>query len=385
MFKKKLTKRKKIIWIIIGSLVVALIVFRIMLPGILLRYVNKQLTKIDGYKGHVDDIDVSLFRGAYTIDGIRLDKINGKIPVPFFQANKIDLSIEWGAIFHGSIVAEIVVEEPVLNFVKGPTEATSQTSVDKDWTEVVDKLIPFKLNRLEINKGQIHYRDFHSSPEIDIFTTNIHILAKNLSNAKHAKDTMPSTAVATADVYDGKASLNMKLDPLNKEPTFDLNAKMTTLNLVNLNNFLKAYGNFDVEKGTISLYTEAAAKDNLISGYTKPIIKDMKVSNWKEDKGNIGKIIWESIIEGVSWLLTNHKKDQLATKAEFEGRLDDPNVNTWVIIGQLLRNAFIQALYPSLENSVNINTIDKKEENKTFLQQIFGKSKKNNKKDKDNK
>ncbi len=33
---------------------------RIALPYILLRYVNKQLTRIKGYTGHVDDIDVAL-------------------------------------------------------------------------------------------------------------------------------------------------------------------------------------------------------------------------------------------------------------------------------------------------------------------------------------
>ncbi|MEI9806980.1 MAG: hypothetical protein WDO16_03345 [Bacteroidota bacterium] len=74
-------------------------------------------------------------------------------------------------------------------------------------------------------------------------------------------------------------------------------------------------------------------------------------------------------------MLTNHKKDQLATKAEFEGSLDNPDISIWVIIGQLLRNAFIQALYPSLENSINLNSVGKKEEKQTFLQRVFNKSK----------
>src|ERR1700754_1512325 len=187
MFKKKLTKRKRIWLIILGSLLLLLIIFRLMLPSILLKYVNRELTRIDGYTGHVDDIDVALYRGAYTIKRIRLDKTGGKIPVPFFKANAIDLSIEWRALFHGRIVAEIITDKPVLNFVKGPTKETSQTSVDKDWTVVVDKLIPFKLNRFEVNDGEIHYRDYYSSPKVDIKATNVQIVAENLSNAKHSK------------------------------------------------------------------------------------------------------------------------------------------------------------------------------------------------------
>jgi hypothetical protein len=174
----------------------------------------------------------------------------------------------------------------------------------------------------------------------------------------------------------------MKLDPLNQAPTYDMNATLSAISLTHLNDFVRAYGNFDIEKGTLGLYTEVAAKNNLVSGYTKPIIKDLKVVNWKEDKDKPLKLVWESLIEAVGWILTNHKKDQVATKAEFEGRLDNPDVNAWSIIGQLLRNAFIEALYPSLENSVNINTIGKKEENKTLLQRIFKKNKGSDKKKK---
>jgi uncharacterized protein YhdP len=375
MFKKKLSRRKKRLLIILASVLVVLIAFRIALPYILLRYVNKQLASIEGYKGHVDDIDVSLYRGAFTIEGIRLDKTSGKIPVPFFKAEEMDLSIEWRALFHGRVAAEIEVQKPVFNFVNGPTKATSQTGIGKHWTEVIDNLLPFKLNRVELKNGQVHYRDYHSSPQVDIYARQVHVLAENLSNAKHAKGSLPSTAVATALVYNGTANVNMKIDPLSRVPLFDLNAKLTNVDLTYLNNFLRAYGNFDVERGRFSLYSEAAAKDNRISGYTKPIIKDIKVVSWKEDKKKPLKLIWESLVGAVAWILTNHKKDQIATKATFEGRLDDPDISVLSIIGQLLRNAFIQALVPSLENNININSPGKKEENPTALKQLYNKTK----------
>jgi hypothetical protein len=368
---KKITKKRKIVYIVLGSLLILIIAFRIALPYILLRYVNRQLTLIKGYSGHVGDIDVALIRGAYTIRDIRLDKTDGKIPVPFFSAQTMDLSVEWGALLHGSVKAKIKVQHPILNFAKGPTEATSQTHIDKSWTRVVDNLIPFKLNRFEIFDGEIHYHDFYSNPKLDIFTKNVHILAENLSNAKHQKELLPSSAEATADVYGGKATLHMKLDALNESPTFEAKAELVGLDLTHLNNFLQAYGNFDVKQGEISIYTEAAAKDNIIKGYTKPIIKDLKVINWKEDKDHPLKLAYKAVISAVTWVFKNHGKDQLATRAEFEGNLKDPDVNTWYIIGQLLRNAFIQALYPSLENSVNINSIDKGDKKDTKLSKAY--------------
>ena len=71
--KKKKWYRRKTLLISLGALLVILIAFRIALPYIVLNYVNRQLTLIDGYYGHVDDIDISLYRGAYTIKSHKAD------------------------------------------------------------------------------------------------------------------------------------------------------------------------------------------------------------------------------------------------------------------------------------------------------------------------
>jgi hypothetical protein len=371
---KTLKKRKrKIIWITVGFIVILLISLRIALPYILLKWVNKELSLIKGYNGHVDDLDLALIRGAYTLKNTKLDKVGGKVPVPFFSAEVINLSLEWKALFRGSLVGKIGVEHPTLNFVKGPTKETTQTDIDSNWIEVIKKLMPLRINQFEIINGEIHYRDFYSKPKIDLFTKDVYILAENLSNAQHTHELLPSTAKASASIYGGKATLNMKLNVLSKVPVFDAKAELVSLDISNLNNFLEAYGNFDVKQGKISIYMEAATKDNLIVGYTKPIIKDLKVVNWKEDKDRPLKIAWETLIGAVAWIFKNHGNDQLATKVEFQGSRKSPNVNIMEIIGEVLYNAFIQALYPSLENSISINSVKPAVEKKhqTFLGKVF--------------
>lgn len=363
---KKKHRRRKIILIVLGSLLALLIAFRIALPSILLRFVNRELQTIPGYTGHVDDIDVHLIRGAYTIKIIRLDKSGGKVPVPFFSADAIDLSVEWSALFHRRLVGKIIVQHPILNFAKGPTEQTSQTEIPtKPWTKVVSDLMPLKLNRFEIFNGEIHYRDFYSEPKVNIFARDIHIVAENLSNARHQKEELPSTVEATCDsIYGGHANLHMKLDALNETPTFEAKAELTDMDITQLNDFLSAYAKCTVRQGTIGIYTEVAAKDHKITGYTKPIIRDLRVVNWQQDKAHPLKLAWEALIGAVNWVVKNKGKDQLATRVEFSGDLRDPNINTWYIIGQVLRNGFIQALYPALENSVNINSVDQVKDTK---------------------
>ncbi|HVU57782.1 MAG TPA: hypothetical protein VHD83_22125 [Puia sp.] len=86
--KPRRHRKRRILFIVLGSLLVILIALRIALPYILLKLVNRELSSIKGYYGHVEDIDVALIRGAYTLKATKLDKLGGKVPVPFFSADR---------------------------------------------------------------------------------------------------------------------------------------------------------------------------------------------------------------------------------------------------------------------------------------------------------
>jgi hypothetical protein len=52
-----------------------------------------------------------LWRGAYQIGDLHIFKQNGDIPVPFFSARKIDLSLQWSELIHGSMVSSIALQD----------------------------------------------------------------------------------------------------------------------------------------------------------------------------------------------------------------------------------------------------------------------------------
>ena len=72
------------------------------------------------------------------------------------------------------------------------------------------------------------------------------------------------------------------------------------------------------------------------------------------------QLFWETIVGAGTGLLKNKSKDQLAAKIPYGGRFDDPDVNIWSTIGSVLKNAFIKALLPDIEGTVNIRQINKK-------------------------
>lgn len=372
--KKKFFLRKpvKILLIILGILIIV----RLILPSVVLHYANKTLAGMNGYYGHIEDIDIALIRGAYKIDSIYLNKVDTitQKQTSFFSASEIDLSVEWKALFHGSIVGELIFEKPILKFSKDKVEPKDLRNDSTDFRKLLDDFMPLRVNRFEVNHGQIQYIDQFSSPRVDVTMTDVNVLALNLKNSYDSAVLLPATVQADADIYEGTLDFKMKLNPLADQPTFDMNAELKNTNLVLLNDFFQAYANLDVNKGTFGMYAEVAAKQGAFTGYVKPIVQGLDVYGPEDKKDNIFRKIWEGLAGGASEVLENQPKDQFATKIPFEGRLDDPKANLWVTITNVLQNAFINALQPSIDNDINIGSVEKKKkEKKTLLQKVFGK------------
>lgn len=362
--------------IVVLSIVGILVIARLILPYVVLHYANKSLANMNGYNGHIEDIDIALIRGAYKIDSIYLNKVDslsGK-ETPFFAASIIDLSVEWKALFHGSIVGKLDFENPVIRFTKDKVEPKDVQGDSTDFRKLLDDFMPLQVNRFTINNGNVRYKDDTSTPKVDIGLTALNVTALNLKNSYDSAALLPASVAATANVYEGTMTVNVKLNPLAEVPTFDMNAEVKNTNLVLLNEFFKAYAKVDVNKGTFGLYAEVAAKDGGFNGYVKPLIKDLDVLGEEDRDDNILRKLWEAVAGGVGEIFENQPKDQVATKIPFRGRVEDPKANIWITIANTLQNAFIQALQPSIDNEINIATVDApKDEKKTLIQKVFGK------------
>jgi hypothetical protein len=60
-----------------------------------------------------------------------------------------------------------------------------------------------------------------------------------------------------------------------------------------------------------------------LSGYIKPLLRDVEVFNWEQDvtakdKGFF-RSIWEALVGGGETLLKNQRKNQFATRVELSG------------------------------------------------------------------
>lgn len=367
--------------------VLVLVAIRVALPHALLHFANKRLANMPEHYGHIDDIDLAIYRGAYQIEGFFLDRKDSATQerVPFIAATLIDLSVEWASLFDGAIVGELEIDEPMLRFTKDKAEPQEVQGDTASLGDLLKDFMPLKINRLTMYNGRIEYVDEGSSPPLHLALTDVEAVARNLNSVVDEEVLLPSTVVASALLYGGDLRLNMGLNALNKETTFDMDLKLEGMVLTELNDFFDAYADFDVNKGTMSLYTELATREGAFEGYLKPFIKDLDILGKEDKEDKLLRKLWEGIVGGAGAVLKNPREKQFATKIPLSGKLDDPTVRTWVAMIQVLRNAFIRALEPALDREVDINAIGREqEESKGFLKDLFskgdGKDKKQQKK-----
>jgi hypothetical protein len=343
-------------------IVLALVGLRLALPTIIRHYVNKQLQKSKDYAGSVGNIGVSLWRGAYQINDINIFKRSGKVKEPFFSAPFMDLSVQWNALFHHRIVAKIYMEQPKLNFVKGPTPQQTQAGENTHWNQMLENITPFKLNELTIHNGQIHYKDTYSNPKVDIYFDKLGVSATNLSNIRNKKIELPAGIVANAKtIGNGSMYFHLQFNPTAPSPEYQLQASLTNVDLPALNNFLEAYGKFQVAHGEFAMFTSVAATNKAYDGYVKILFKHLDVFSWREaHTESILQMFWEAVVGTVTTLLKNQPHDQLATKVPISGVYTNSSVDLMTTIGTLLKNAFIRALLPKFDQKVTVGEVAKK-------------------------
>jgi hypothetical protein len=251
------------------------------------------------------------------------------------------------------IVYNIDFQKPVVNFAVNPSGNFVQNGKQVDWTIPLKHLTPFDINLLTFNDGKMAYKNFATSPNIDIYINNLQAKVSNLRNVEDKKVALPSVIEVSGDsIGKGKFALQGRLNILKPTPDMDLNIKLENAQLPAINNYSEAYAAIDFKKGDLSVYSEIVVKDNKLSGYVKPIANDISVIDLSKTKNPI-KLVWESVVSVFVELFKNQPKDQLATKVPLEGDLNNVKTDTWATIAGIFRNAFIKAFTKATDNDIS--------------------------------
>ena len=317
---------------------------RFYLPIWVKGFVGRQINQIPGYEGEVRSIDISLYRGAYTIHGLEIRKTASGIPVPFIFIETMDLSVEWGALLHRRIVSKIEADKPVLNFAVSARGAQKQNGAGVDWAEKVKKLIPIDINSFRIKDGTVTYRDYSTKPEINLPIEHIEGWVNNLRNVVEKDRPLPSSLFFTGEsIGKGRLEVYGRMDILAQPMETEMAFKLEQVHLPAINDFLHSYFLVDAKSGIFDFYSELKIHNGKVSGYIKPIATHVSLIDLDVENNPL-KLAWETLVTIVMEAFTNQRKDQFATKIPLSGDIGNVTTDVWRAIVGIVRNAFIEAI-----------------------------------------
>lgn len=347
--KKRGFKKKR--YTIPVVILILLIAFRLYLPTLVKNKINKVLADIPGYYGQVEDIDIALFRGAYVINGMYLNKGNATSQVPFLNFPKSDISIEWKSLFKGRIVSEIIMNSPELIYVFEDQKEESGDANANDWTKALTDIVPIDINHFEVHDGKLAFVQLSAEPNIDLQINKLELTADNLRNVVEKERILPSPIRASGvSIGKGKVSLEGYMNLVKEIPDMDLSFSLENAEATALNDFTNYYAGLDFDKGTFGIYSEVAIADGHLIGYVKPLLTNTVLIG-KED--SFLEVLWEGFVGFFKFVLKNQGTDTLATKVPFEGDLNNVEAGVWPTVINIFENAWIEAFKGEVDNDID--------------------------------
>lgn len=189
------------------------------------------------------------------------------------------------------------------------------------------------------------------TPNTRIFISGTELRARNLSN--RLNEGVGRVELRGKFMGSGATSVVGNFRPEKNGPDFDVDLKIENTDMRAMNDLLRAYGKFDVVQGTFSFYTEIRVKNGHVGGYVKPLFSNVKAFDPEQDrdKGFVRRL-YERLVGGVSKMLKNAPRKEVATKIDISGPLEDPQGSTMQAIGRLIQNAFFRAILPGFDLQV---------------------------------
>ena len=343
---------KKTAYILL-SLILLLVAIEIAVPPILKWKVNKLLSDLPEYTGHVKDIDIAWFEAGVIAREFEMDKRNQKDSLPFVSIHDLHMNVDFSALIRGKVLADVVVNQPVMNFITADDSSKRQLGGDYLWFEPLTELRPMEVNQLTVNEGTIHFRKPDETPEVDLEMKDLFAEVRNLRNVVNRDTSLPSFVHLHATVLDsGHLSIHADMDIMKEVPDADIDFKLEGVPVKNLNNLFHAYVPYSMSNGSFNAYSELVVSNQKIEGYMKPIFNELEVSHPEEERGPVQAVV-ETAVQGTINLFENNKEEQLATKVPLKGTVNEQQVGVLRSIVNVFVNGFIEAFEREIDHSIS--------------------------------
>jgi len=331
------------------------------------------------YPSEVHAEGVVFHTGEFSLDGradflaephagiqtaLRLDQVELDYFQPILQRYNLSVSrgtlsltgyVEYAPTVARLVLDRVGVQGVAVEYVHTPRTAGMEKERAQRTLETAKRVankpdIDLRIARLDITRGSLGFVNRAATPEYRLDLTNTDLTVENLSN--QGRDGPAMIRLKGRLMGAGDTAVTMKVTPRTGGGDVDLTARVDDADMARMNRFVRAHGGIDVAGGKLSVYSELRVRGDSITGYVKPLFRDVSVGSVNGEEGepkSMGRRLYEGVVGVAMKILKNHPRGEVATVATISGRLDQPQFSKWQIMGHLLQNAFFKAILPGFD------------------------------------
>lgn len=264
-------------------------------------------------------------------------------------------SVEYAPAVTRLILERVAVQGAHVEYVHAARTADVETARARRTAQAAkqaanDPGMELRIGRLDVTRSTVGFVNQAAAPAYRLAVSDMDLTVENLSNQR-----VEGAAVVRLRgrfMGSGHTQAELTLLPRTGGADMDLTGRIERADMTSMNDVVRAYGGFRVAAGELSVYSELKVKDGAITGYVKPLFKDVRLDAAADagDPKTLGHRLYEGLVGVAAKVLRNRSRGEVATVITISGRADQVQYSTWEIVGGLLENAFFKAILPGFDS-----------------------------------
>jgi hypothetical protein len=322
-----------------------LVIIRVLVDPIATHYTRKQLSEAEGARGDFQRVHITMFPPGYEIRRIKIiEHPGGSWKQPLFYAERVQVTIDWHQLLHARLAASARLDESKMSISKRKSAAPKAKTAPPDVRATLRKLLPARLDRLEIHDGEVLYRDLTAERTPEIWVHDLELTIENVATRRALEHGRPATLDLRGKVgRSGVLTAFVSADPLAKQPDFAGEAAVKGWKVAELYDVVEPATKLQTPEGTLDVFAEFKAHGGEITGGVKPVLKNVTV---RSTEANLGNELKAGLTDTALHIFSDRVPDRnaVATVVPIKGRLDSPDIQLWPTVLGVIRNAFVEGI-----------------------------------------
>ena len=287
---------------------------------------------VDGYADFLAEPHVGV-EAAVKLEQIQLDyfkPITNRYNVGVRQGHlSLAGSFEYAPKITRLLLERVLVQGVEIEYIHSARTAAVERARARETAQAAKQVanrpsVELAIERLDIVKSSFGFVNQAARPSYRIVLTDTDVSLEHLGNQRSQG---PAIARIRGRLMgSGETHITATVQPQTGSADIDLTAQIERVDLASMKDLVRAHGGLDVVGGELSVYSELRTKDGALSGYVKPLFRDVKIGG-DGDSGqekSLRRRLYEGLVNVAGKILRNRPRGEVATVVTLGGRVDGP-------------------------------------------------------------